>query len=155
MVNYTPKTAKDSKKGPEKSQETKVLVKDLTSRAFLLLTEDDPILEAQQKLLKQKLPGSPVVDAQGAPVGFLSEKDCLVRVMKMKYHNDVSERVGDFMSPECVTILKEEHIMKAVEMFSDKAFNILPVVSSKNKVVGVLTRQSVFRYVVGLKQQNW
>ena len=57
-----------------------------------------------EKLLKQKLPGSPVVNDKEQPIGFLSERDCLIRVMKMKYHNDTSIRVRDFMSPKCFTI---------------------------------------------------
>ena len=155
MVNYTPKIARDSKGRPEKDPDNLVQVKELASKAFVLLNPDDPILDAQQKLLKQKLPGSPVINEEGNAVGFLSERDCLVRIMKMKYHNDMSVTVKDFMSPKCFTVEEDDNIMRAIEAFSDKSFNILPVVSSKKKVVSILTRQAVFRYVVTLKQQSW
>ena len=120
-----------------------------------MIHPDDSIDEAQAKLLKQNTPGSPVIDQEENPVGFLSERDCLVRIMKIKYHNDMSSRVQDVMSPECIALEKNGNIMTAVEAFSDKSSNIMPVVNSKNKVVGVLTRHAVFRYVLSLKQQNW
>ena len=88
------------------------------------------------------------------PLGFLSG-DCLVRVMKMKYHNDVSLLVKDFMSPKCYTVAENDNIMKAIESFSDNSFVILPVVDEANKVIGLLSRLSVFRFVVALKQQSW
>ncbi len=155
MVNYTPKTVKDSKKSADKTKENLALVKELATKAMVLLHPDDPILEAQEKLLNQKLPGSPVIDEDGCAVGFLSERDCLVRVMKMKYHNDMSICVKDFMSPHCATIEEEDSVMSAIKSFSDNSYHILPVVGNKNKVVSILTRQSVFRYVVSLKQQTW
>ena len=153
MVNYTPKTAKDSKNPPK--EDTVVFVKELTSKAFVLLKPEDSIIDAQEKLLEQKLPGSPVVDEDNLPIGFLSEKDCLLRIMQMKYYNDMSEKVKDFMSKTCFTIGKNEHIIKAVETFSKHSFNILPVINNQRKVIGILNRQDVFRYMVKIKQQNW
>ena len=110
------------------------------------------------KLIPEKLPkifSFFVSKSNKKTVGFLSEKDCLVRVVKMKYHNDISAHVKEIMSKNCFVIQKNEDLMKAIEYFSDKNFHIIPVVNEKNQVEGVLVRQDVFRYVVKLKQQSW
>ena len=155
MVNYTPKIARDSKDPLKKSDEKTVLVKDLASKSFTPLEADTPIIEAHKKMVKQNLPGCPVVDEVGCPIGFLSERDCLIRMMQIKYHNDISVKVKDLMSSECFTVKEDDPILRAVEIFSDKSFHLLPVLNSHKKVVGILTRQSVFRHVVSLQQQSW
>ena len=155
MVNYTPKIARDSKDAQAKKNQQVVLVKELASRVIIHLLPEDPILEAQDKLQKHQLSGSPVVNEDGIPVGYLSERDCLVRIMDMKYHNDISVKVKSLMSQECQTIVEDDNIMKAVEIFSAKSFHLLPVVDTKGVLTGLLSRHVVFRYVVNLKQQNW
>ena len=155
MVNYTPKIVKNSKNKDYKDKHELILIKDLITKSFLSLSPEDPILEAQEKLLKQNLPGSPVIDLEGNIVGFLSERDCLIRIVKMKYLNDISIKVKDLMSNKCFTVDENENIMKAIEAFSEKSFHILPVVDTNNKLVGIITRHAVFRYIVSLKQQTW
>ena len=60
MVNYTPKTSGVTKEVASKKNQPSVLVSELLSKVFVPLHPNDSILEAQQKLLKQQLPGSPV-----------------------------------------------------------------------------------------------
>ncbi|MBC61031.1 MAG: hypothetical protein CMP11_01125 [Zetaproteobacteria bacterium] len=155
MVNYTPKRSIDSKNKETSGELTKTKVKDILSKSFVTLTPEDTIHDAQEQILKQGVPGITVVDQDNKAVGFLSEKDCLVRVVKMKYHNDISAHVKEIMSKNCFVIQKNEDLMKAIEYFSNKNFHIIPVVNEKNQVEGVLIRQDVFRYVVKLKQQSW
>ena len=153
MVNYTPKTAKDSKDAA--AEQTLVLVKKLASTSLLAIGPESAIVDAQAELISHGLPGAPIIDETGKAIGFLSERDCLAHVIQMKYHNDMSSHVSDIMSDKCITINEMDNIMKAIEIFSEKSFQILPVVNHEDKVVGILTRQSVFRYIVSLKQQNW
>ena len=153
MVNYTPKTAKDSKEAA--AEETLVIVKKVASTSFLRIGPETTIVDAQTELISHGLPGSPIIDETGKAIGFLSERDCLAHVIQMKYHNDMSSHVSDIMSKTCVTINENDNIMKAIEIFSEKSFQILPVVNHDDKVVGLLSRQSVFRYIVRLKQQSW
>lgn len=153
MVNYTPKLARDVKDSPISPDKT--VVNDLAIKTFVPLSVSDSIVDAQEKILKQRLPGAPVVNERGEAIGFLSERDCLVRVMKMKYHNEVSNRIVDFMSPKCFTVHENDSISKAIDLFSNNFFIILPVVSDSNRITGILSRSAVFQYVVGLKQQSW
>lgn len=151
MVNYTPKTV-GKQKTIEKNND---IVKDFTIKLYIQIKENDSIIEVQKKLLEDDLTGFPVVNDKGEPVGFLSQKDCLTRILKMQYFNDVADTVKNFMSTKCLTISEDDKIIKGVTMFSEKSLHIIPVVNSSNIIVGILTRKSVFKYMLSLKQQTW
>ena len=155
MVNYTPKTAKDSKEGKDQTKPTLERVKSLASALVFRISPKTTICDAQTELIDHGLPGAPVMNHVGKAIGFLSERDCLAHVVQMKYHNAMSSDVSDIMSTTCVTINEDDNIMKAVEIFAKTSFHLLPVVNHEDKVVSLLTRHSVFRYTVSLKQQSW
>lgn len=135
MVNYTPET-----RGTKKdSTTTDVLAKDIMQKSFIHLKESLGTAEAAQILLDYKLPGAPVVNDKDEIVGFLSEKDCLNRMIKSRYLNTPSIHISDYMSTELVTVSPEDNLFFVVELFTKHPYHCYPVVEHK-KVVGLIYR---------------
>ena len=68
------------------------------------LTPDMDVLQAVDVLLKNRISGAPVVNADNQVVGVLSEKDCLRLVAGGVDGEEATGTVSDFMSPEVETI---------------------------------------------------
>jgi len=135
MVNYTPET-RGSKKEPTT---TDVQAKDIMLKRFVHLKESLTTAEAAQTLLDYKLPGAPVVNEREEIVGFLSEKDCLNRVIKSRYLNTPSIPISEYMSTELVTVSPDSSLFYVVELFTKHPYHCYPVVEH-NKVVGLIYR---------------
>jgi nucleotide-binding universal stress UspA family protein/predicted transcriptional regulator len=53
------------------------MVKDVMTRDLSAVREDEPLVSALRKLLRRRLAGAPVLDATGAVVGVVNERDLL------------------------------------------------------------------------------
>jgi len=135
MVNYTPET-RGTKKDPAT---TNVLAKDIMLKSFIHLKESLVTAEAAQILLDYNLPGAPVVNENSELVGFISEKDCLLRIIKSRYLNTPSIPISEYMSTELVTISPEDNLFFVVELFTKHPYHCYPVVEN-NKCVGLIYR---------------
>lgn len=142
MVNYTPEIRRN-KKG---STSTTLLVNEVMQTTFVQLDESLVTAEAVQILLKNKLTGAPVVNDKGELVGFLSEKDCLHRVIKSRYMNSPSIHISDYMTTELVTVSPENDLIYIVELFTKHPYHCYPVVENK-KVVGLVYRHHCLKAV--------
>ena len=150
MVNYRPKLVKEVKK--HKSKE--ILVKDIMLRVFASFTEDMDINDASYTLVKKNISGAPVINDLNEAVGFLSEKDCLKYEMDMKYYNDGSRTVRDYMSRKIIPVHPNSGIHEAIDLFTKFHFYCYPVVED-GKVVGVIYRRSVLQAVCSMAQAEW
>lgn len=150
MVNYTPKLAKEMKKRQSKG----ILVKDVMQQAFESFTEDMDINDACCRLVRKKISGAPVINDANEAVGFLSEKDCLKYQMDMKYYNDQSRSVYDYMSRKIIPVHPNAGIHEAIHLFTKFHYYCYPVIE-ENKVVGVVYRRAVLEAVCSMAQTEW
>lgn len=132
-----------------------IQVKDFIDKFSEPIYEDTHIFKAQDILIKNKLSGLPVVDSSGMSVGYISQKDCMIRMAKVKYNNDVSKLVKDFMTKKCFVISELESMLTAMDIFTKNSYHILPVINEKKIIVGVLTREKIFKYLASIEQQTW
>ncbi len=140
MVNYTPETRGMKKE----STTTDVLAKDIMQKSFVQLKESQVTAEAAQTLLDYKLPGAPVVNEAGELTGFISEKDCLHRVIKSRYLNTPSIPISEYMSTELVTVSPEDNLFYVVELFTRHPYHCYPVVEN-NTCVGLIYRHNCLK----------
>ncbi len=143
MVNYTPET-KGDKKG---NTTTTVLVKEIMQKNFVELKESMNTAEAVQILLKNKVTGAPVVNDKGELVGFLSEKDCLKRVIASRYLNSPSVMITEYMTTELVTVSPEQFLLHIVELYTKHPYQCYPVVENK-RLVGLIQRHHCLRAAI-------
>ena len=91
--------------------------------------------------------GGPVVDDQNKVVGFLSEQDCLARMLLSSYHDQVSAHVRDVMRMDVLTVKPYTGIIDLAQQMLGAKPKIYPVVDDNGLLVGVISRTDVLRAI--------
>ncbi|MGJ3256437.1 MAG: CBS domain-containing protein [Alcanivorax sp.] len=96
-------------------------------------------------LLQHKFTGLPVVDDHNKVVGFVSEQDCLRKLLISSYHCEGSLVVEEFMHAQPLTVHEEDSAVNVAELMVTQKPKIYPVVDDQGTLVGLLTREQVLR----------
>jgi len=110
------------------------------------LRPESDILDAIEFLLRKRVTGAPVVDAAGALVGILTEKDCLRLVAEGVGGNLPRGSVGEFMTPRPETIPPDMDVYYAAGLFLRREYRRFPVVED-GRLVGAITRYDILRVI--------
>ncbi|MFN6339537.1 MAG: CBS domain-containing protein [Cyanobacteriota bacterium] len=139
----------------------------MTSPVFSV-RPDTPLQDAVTLLSTHHISGLPVVDANGALVGELSERDLMVRESgfdagpyvlfldaviylrnpmewNRQVHQVLGSTVGDVMNAQAHTCLASTSLPEAARLLNDRRVQRLFVVDEGGTMVGVLTRGDVVR----------
>lgn len=98
---------------------------------------------AVEKLLHSKYIGGPVLDDTGRVIGWLSEQDCLAKMIAASYYCEQVALVGDAMVPEGLTVKPDMSIFDLAQLMLKAKPKIYPVVDQHNKFLGIITRKNV------------
>ncbi len=124
----------------------------------------DTVSLVMRIMLGARVSGLPVVDAQGALVGIVTEGDLLRRVeleterkrprwveillgprrMAQEYVGTHSRRIGDLMTTDVLTIEESEPLANAVSLLEKHHFKRLPV-TRQGRLIGILSRADLMR----------
>lgn len=121
-------------------------VKQFMTGKTISFTKEMNLESAVEKLLDSQLIGGPVVDELGHIVGWLSEQDCLGKIIAASYYSEHIALVEDVMSTPIV-ISNELSIMDLAQKMVHEKPKIYPVQDEDNKYVGLITRKSVLRAI--------
>jgi len=121
-----------------------VTVKDHMAANLVTFNPDMDVLRAIHLLLENGITGAPVADNLGNVVGFLSERDCLKVALDACYHEEWGGKVGEYMTPEAITVEADQSILEVARLFSNMGFKALPVMDD-NRLVGSISRSDVLR----------
>jgi CBS domain-containing protein len=103
---------------------------------------DDTVLSAVKKMNKFDI-GSVIVVSSGRPVGILTEKNILRRVVEPRMDAGIVW-VKDIMSAPLVSIEPTAAIEEAAKMMAEKRVSRLPVMDG-NKLVGVISSTDIVK----------
>ncbi len=120
-------------------------VSDCMSRQFATFTPEMPVVEAAMALVKNELIGGPVVDNQGALVGWISEQDCLGTVNQSMYYSERTATVADIMRKDVLTANESDNVVDLATFMQQQKPKIYPVVDEKRKVIGVVSRRIILK----------
>ena len=126
-------------------------VKDIMTGEVISLKKDAPIFEAVELLAKNCITGIPVVEDDMTLVGILTEKD----VLRLFYASkDVENKtVNDFMTQPAVHFDENESLPDVCDCLMNNLFRRVPV-TSKGKVVGIVSRVDILEYVLQLRREG-
>ncbi len=103
--------------------------------------------QAVEKLLQSGQTGGPVIDASRRVIGFLSEQDCLKKMLESTYQNESHSVVSDVMRTEALSVYASESVLSiADKMLVDKP-KLYPVIDDEGYLVGVITRADVLKAI--------
>ena len=119
-------------------------VKQFMTGKTISFTQDMNLEMAVEKLLDTHLIGGPVVDELGHVIGWLSEQDCLGKMIAASYYSEHIALVEDVMSSP-VVISSELSILDLAQKMVNEKPKIYPVHDADNKYVGLINRKTVLR----------
>ncbi|MCK0536731.1 CBS domain-containing protein [Alcanivorax quisquiliarum] len=120
-----------------------LVVKEVMARHSPSIALGTAITTVVETLLRHKITGLPVVDAESRVVGFVSEQDCLRSLLVSSYHCEGSPKVDDVMHREPLTVSPEASVVDMAEMMVKQKPKVYPVVDESQRLVGLLLRSQV------------
>jgi CBS domain-containing protein len=143
--------------------------KDIMTKDVVTVKPDTSIEELSALLVSNEISGAPVVSADGAIVGMVTENDLISRNKRLhiptvvsfldaviylesskKFADDVKRltatKVGDICVKKVVTITEDTTLTDIATIMSEKKVHLLPVVRS-GKVVGIVGKRDVVKAV--------
>ena len=110
--------------------------------------EREMTLEAAvDRIVKSGKIGGPVVNHQQQVIGFLSEQDCLAKMLIDSYHDQMTAYVADVMRSEVVTVNADTSIIELAQLMLKPKPKLYPVVGDNQCLLGVISRSDVLRAI--------
>jgi CBS domain-containing protein len=142
---------------PQVAHQTRV--REVMSPRVVCVRPDVSVETVTELLLHKGFSGVPVVDAEGFPVGVISQTD-LVReqhdrgdtfeeILEPGLHEETLARatVGEVMMPIAFTVEEGASLADAATLMVVEGVHRVPVVSEDGRVVGILSALDVARWV--------
>ncbi len=118
----------------------KLLVRDVMSRDVVVISEEQTALEAA-KLMRDYDVGSVIVVSNGKPVGIITERDLVVRVLA-KGMSPEAVKARDVMSKPLEFVDPNVEITEAARRMAKRNIRRLAVME-KGKLVGIITSKDI------------
>lgn len=147
------------------------LVKDIMVKEVITIQKDASVEELSELLINNKISGVPVVDTDGKLAGIATEGDLIIkdsdlhfpRYFKLldsiiyleslnKFKKNLKKFLGtkveDVMTAEIKTVKEETQITEAANLMIKYNINRVPVLDSKDELVGIVTRADIVKSMI-------
>jgi CBS domain-containing protein len=147
------------------------LVKDIMVSEVITIQKDASVEELSELLVKNKISGVPVIDSDGKLAGIATEGDLIIkdsdlhfpRYFKLldsiiyleslnKFKKNLKKFLGtkveDVMTAEIRTVKEETPVSEAANMMIKYNINRVPVLDSKDEMVGIVTRADIVKSMI-------
>ena len=123
---------------------------DFMTNDVVSVNKDTPIYEALELLRKNDITGMPVIEDDMTLVGVITEKD----VLNLFFTEDDSQNktVDLFMTRPAISFGEDESLESVCDFLMVKYFRRVPVVSTKGKLVGIISRPDIIDYILVQRQ---
>jgi len=125
--------------------------KNIMVKEVITVTRDTPIFEALELMAENDVSGIPVVEYDMTLVGILTEKDVLRLFHTHEDHKN--ETVNSFMSQPVVHVNENEPLSEVCACLMNYFLRRVPV-TSKGKVVGIISRPNLIKYILRQWQEK-
>jgi CBS domain-containing protein len=126
-----------------------VKARDIMTTDVIWVKKQTSAHEAAELLMANRITGMPVVDDDMSLVGVITEKD-LLRLFYAE--GDGRDRtVDDFMTAPAASYGEDENLETIIDFMLINYFRRVPVTSEKGKLVGIVSRPDVLRYILQLR----
>lgn len=121
--------------------------RDMMVSNLTTLSPDMDVLEALDVLLRHRISGAPVVDADKRFQGIFSEKSCIRFVVDAAYERMPSNTLMAFVDKDPPVIGPNTDMLTIAQTFLDAACRRLPVLDPNGRLIGQISRRDVMREV--------
>jgi len=121
-----------------------LLVKDVMTQNVMTIESSAPAKKAAELMDKHDI-GCLIVVNEGKPVGIVTERDMLKRVL-LQFRDPRITRVDDVMSTPLIASNPETELSEAMRLMNERRIKKLPIVKDDH-LVGLLTITDVVRSI--------
>ncbi len=125
--------------------------KDVMTKDVITVRTDTPIYEALDLMAKYGISGIPVVKDDMALVAILSEKD-VIRLLDAGEDKE-EKTVDDFMTQPPLFFDENETLVDVCDFLKKNLFRRVPI-TSKGKLVGIISIRDVIEYILQQRQES-
>ncbi len=124
-------------------------IKDIMSTPVYVVSPDENVARARNLMLRHKI-GRLVIIEDNKPIGIVTKKDIAKRLNQAEPQwrrrpiDDIPVR--KVMTESLITIFPDATPKQLAELMTENNIGGLPVVSSKNEVIGIVTKWDMIRY---------
>jgi predicted transcriptional regulator len=118
-------------------------VRDYMSKRVVTFDKEMDIASAVERLLQSFQMGGAVIDENNHVIGFVSEQDCIQKMIESSYTGESNETVDNIMKKAVLTVNWNDPIMRLAEQMTQAKPKVYPVVDDENKIVGTITRTEI------------
>lgn len=118
-------------------------VKEYMTACEVTFDKDMNIALAVERMLATHQSGGPVVDKQLKVIGFLSEQDCLQKMIESSYTGESEDTVECIMQTDTLVLTVENSIMGLAEQMTMPKPKVYAVVDENEKLIGIISRREV------------
>lgn len=119
-----------------------ILVRDIMKRNVKTVRTDDSVHNAVVKMNKFRI-GSVIVTNNGRPVGIITERNILMRIVEPRL-DPGTVKAKNIMSSPLITIDSNAAVEEAARVMARKGIKKLPIVE-KDRVVGIISTSDIVR----------
>ena len=123
---------------------------DVMTRGVETIYEGKPIFEVIKILSENKWGGLPVVDKDGNLKGVLSDKDLLRLLYSARQEEGT---VKDYMTSEVTWFEENDSLTDICDALMNNFFRRVPILS-KGKLVGIISRSDLIRFILKLRKEE-
>jgi len=127
-------------------------VKDYMKKDLASISSEASALEASKVMVKKNM-GYLIVLENGKPVGIMTEKDLIIKVMSAE-KDPKKVKASQVMSSPLVTVDPDNDISKAIDVMKKHSFRRLPVVKS-GIIYGVFTAEDLVDHFDEFENSMW
>lgn len=128
-------------------------VKEIMTREVCTVKKSSTLLEAAKKMLECGV-GSVVVVENGKPIGIVTEKDILYKVVsKNRIPSEV--KVEEIMSTPLITIRPTTSLREAADIMRKRGIRRLPVVDNNGNLIGIVTDNDILSVAIDLGEFSY
>ncbi len=125
-------------------------IKKAMTTDVIIVQEDTTIYDAMKILRDNDITGMPVIAGDMQVIGIVSEKD-LIRLMYLTGHPN--PLVKEVMTKEVVSFDENDSFIEVAECLINNNFRRVPILS-KNKLIGIITRNDIIKSFIKYRMPN-
>ncbi|MDD2597663.1 MAG: CBS domain-containing protein [Kiritimatiellae bacterium] len=116
----------------------------------LTIAQDVTVYDAVKTMDEKGMGSLLILDDQGRLAGIFTERDCLRKVVLAGLQPE-SVQVGQVMTTKVIYVTPETTVDECMALVTEKRFRHLPVIDSKEKILGVISSGDLVKFVASEK----
>lgn len=141
---------------PQSKENMPLKVSDYMTTNLITFTPNQSIESVMQALIKHRISGGPVVDANKKLIGIISEGDCIKQISESRYYNMPmqDQTIEKHMAKNVDTIDGNMNIFDAASKFLATKRRRFPIVEN-GKLVGQISQKDILKAAMQMKGHTW